>query len=193
MSKLDQVDARFVPRFSRAALHTQEEELNYLGIGSTKSSSKKRWLPALDHTRTALPRLVDMQTVYYHRQWRSRAFSVTKPSARLPTRTRRKAWKLNPVVVAMKLQEQLNALPEQTHGALAAQVGISRGRVCQYLRLLDLPSDIIQYLADPANESIVKHVTERALHKLRKGDLQHVLQEFDKLLGSCSTVRVRSE
>lgn len=123
-----------------------------------------------------------MQTVYYHRQWRSRAFSVTKPSAALPTRTRRRAWTLNPVIVAMKLQEQLEALPEQTHGALANQAGISRGKVCQYLRLLALPANVVSFMSDAANEEIAKAISEAALQSLLKlpsgTDVQAVFQSL---------------
>src|SRR5690606_31075548 len=107
---------------------------------------------------------------------------VTKPSAALPTRTRRRAWKQNPVIVAMKLQEQLEALPEQTHSALAKQVCISRGRVCQYLRLLALPSAVVSFMADPANEETAKAISEDALQSLLKlpagSDVETVFQSL---------------
>jgi len=145
------------------------------------------WLPALDHTRTALPKLVDVQTVYYQRKGRLLAISPTPPPVVMTAiETRRRAWKQNPVIVAMKLQEQLEALPEQTHGALAKQVGISRGRVCQYLRLLKLPEEIIRYMADPSNQTVVAGVTEQALHDLFKLSSQHIPLTFHALLTKSS-------
>lgn len=82
----------------------------------------------------------------------------------------------------MKLQEQMKVLPKKTHGALAEKVGISRGRVCQYLRLLTLPSAVVSYMANAANEEIAKTISEAALQSLLKlpsgTDVQAVFQSL---------------
>jgi len=80
--------------------------------------------------------------------------------------------------MAMKLQEQLDVLPEKTHGALAEKVGISRGRVCQYLCLLKLPRKAIDYITDPVNQHVVDHITEQQLHELLKLPYQQILLRF---------------
>jgi len=138
------------------------------------------WLPALDHTRTGLPRLVDVQVVFYHRTKRALVLTQARHVGNERAENRRMSWKQNPVGVALKLQKQLESLPARTHGALAKHVGLSRSRVCQYLRLLELPADIISFLVDSSNEAIAATIKERSLQALLKSpagtDIQKVFR-----------------
>jgi len=80
---------------------------------------------------------------------------------------RRRAWLKNPIVFARELQAELGTLQgKRNHTILAWRHGITRARICQYLRLLVLPRDILDFVADPANEDVTGNVTESALQDL---------------------------
>lgn len=69
-----------------------------------------------------------------------------------------------------------------TQGELAELRGVTRTRVTQYLRLLDLPPQVVDYMADPKNEAATARVTEGALRELlRLGDPVNMAQSFFKI------------
>jgi hypothetical protein len=64
----------------------------------------------------------------------------------------------------------MKARPGPTQEAVAIERRVTRTRICQYLRLLDLPGDVIEFIADGGNEEVTGAVTESALRELLRID-----------------------
>jgi hypothetical protein len=60
---------------------------------------------------------------------------------------------------------------------------MSRSRVSQYLRLLDLPGDVIEYMTAPENQENAAYITEGALRGILRFSLDlDMSMAFAKLL-----------
>jgi hypothetical protein len=79
---------------------------------------------------------------------------------------RRRAWLKNPIIFARQLRAELDAMPNGNQSTLAERHGVTRTWICQYLRLLDLPDEIVDFIGDPENEATTGTITEAALRVL---------------------------
>jgi hypothetical protein len=79
---------------------------------------------------------------------------------------RRRAWLKNPIIFARQLRAELDAMPNGNQSMLAERHGVTRTRICQYLRLLDLPEEIVEFTGDPQNQDTTARITEAALREL---------------------------
>lgn len=84
----------------------------------------------------------------------------------------------------MELKEEMERRPDITQEDLAAERGVTRTRICQYLRLLDLPSDVVEFVRDPRNSQATSNVTESALRELLRIDSEvEVRRRFFEMVG----------
>lgn len=99
-------------------------------------------------------------------QKRRISFSFDPPTEKTRRFGVHRRWLRNPVLVAREIAAEMDATPGATQDTVAAARGVTRTRICQYLRLLLLPTDILNFIADPANEEHVARVTESSLRCL---------------------------
>ena len=81
---------------------------------------------------------------------------------------RRRAWIQNPIRVALNLKAEMDTMAQPDQAVLAQRHGWTRTRACQYLRLLSLPQDIVDFIAAPENNSTVQCITEGNLRSLMR-------------------------
>ena len=85
---------------------------------------------------------------------------------------------------ALEFQDLLDTGMVNNQADLAKRYGISRARVTQYLNLLKLPDEIIDFLkANKDQESILRYFTERRLRELTrlKGN-ERRLKKFRRMI-----------
>lgn len=127
----------------------------------------EKWLPGRPDLRTNLgPWLEDDAVLYPLSEKRRIRFSFYPPAEKTRRFGIHRRWLRNPVLVAREIAAEMDATPGATQDSVAAARGVTRTRVCQYLRLLLLPKDILDYIADPDNEEHVARVTESSLRCL---------------------------
>jgi predicted transcriptional regulator len=142
----------------------------------------EKWLPETDPLRNISGYfLEDEATLYpvYERRFLKLRFEKPAPKARKLGSHRR--WIRNPIIVAKELEAEMRE-KGLNQGELAELHGVTRTRVTQYLRLLDLPAQVQDFMADPKNEAATARVTEGALRELlRLGDPVNMAQTFFRI------------
>ena len=66
---------------------------------------------------------------------------------------------------------------------LADRHGVTRTRICQYLRLLDLPGEIVEFVGNPLNDVTTANITEAALRELLS--LPSAYEQITSFAGMC--------
>lgn len=109
----------------------------------------------------------------------SQASITRRTAARLPTVVRL-------LVLAHQIDEVLAAGRVESYAEVAMQLGISRARLSQIMKLLTLAPDIQERILT-ADASILSFLTERTLRPvLRHADWSHQRKHFTELLLSSS-------
>ncbi|MBI1290047.1 transposase [bacterium] len=130
----------------------------------------EKWLPGPYPPRTIsgpdLEDEVELFGIYVRRRLK---LVFRKPAEKAFKYGVHRRWLRNPVVVAREIAAEMDSIPGATQETVALARGVTRTRVCQYLRLLLLPPDILDFICNPANEANVARVTE--------GSLRHLLRE----------------
>lgn len=75
-------------------------------------------------------------------------------------------------------------MPNGNQSMLAEQHGVTRTRICQYLRLLDLPDEIVGFVGDPMNQDTTANITEAALRELLS--LPSPYEQIDSFARMCA-------
>jgi len=96
---------------------------------------------------------------------------------------RRRAWLKNPIVFARQLRAELDSIPNGNQSMLADRHGVTRTRICQYLRLLDLPGEIVEFVGNPLNDVTTANITEAALRELLS--LPSAYEQITSFAGMC--------
>jgi len=95
----------------------------------------------------------------------------------------RRDWTRNPIGTALDMRAALDALDVPSQRLVAAQFGVTRSRVAQYLGLLRLPERVVEFFMDSANADAVRHVSETSLRRIAGlRDPMVQWQEFERLL-----------
>jgi len=82
---------------------------------------------------------------------------------------KRRKPRQHPLLKALELQNLLDTGMVNNQAELAERCGISRARVTQYLNLLKLPDEIIDFLrVNSHQESVLRYFTERRLRELTR-------------------------
>ncbi|MBX7259530.1 MAG: hypothetical protein K1Y02_24430, partial [Candidatus Hydrogenedentes bacterium] len=128
------------------------------------------WLPGQNPPRTISgPDLEDEAELFGVYERRRLKLVFRKPAEKAFKYGVNRRWLRNPVLVAREIAAEMDSTLGATQETVALARGVTRTRVCQYLRLLLLPPDILDFICDPENESKVAKVTE--------GSLRHLLKE----------------
>jgi len=89
----------------------------------------------------------------------------------------------SPIDIALQYSEVLQDPSVTSKAEVARRFGVSRARVCQMLKLLELDQSILEYLKDVADDEGAEHFTERKLRPIasvRNRDQQ--VKMFNKLI-----------
>jgi len=134
------------------------------------SDCSKVWLPVQNPPRTIsgpdLEYEAELFGVYERRRLK---LVFKKPSEKAYKYGVNRRWLRNPIIVAREIAAEMDSTPGATQETVGLARGVTRTRICQYLRLLLLPTDILDFICDPTNEEKVAKVTE--------GSLRHLLRE----------------
>lgn len=86
----------------------------------------------------------------------------------------------NPILIAREMERDLKRSKKANQSTVAKKHGVTRTRVCQYLKLLTLPGSIVAYMENLDNDEAAARVTESALRELLKlrhdGEIQRAFQ-----------------
>lgn len=125
------------------------------------------WLPGDNLLRNISEQwLEDEATLYGVYDRRKLKLSFDPPPLRERRLGTHRRWVRNPIHVALELKAEMDQRPGLSQEALADERGVTRTRICQYLRLLDLPEDVVEFIADERNDEVTATVTESALREL---------------------------
>ena len=116
---------------------------------------------------------------------------------KLPSESRKEEKRIerayrNPLVVALSLRRKLESGEYSSRAELARSLGVSRVRVTQMLRLLDLAPDVVQMILNLGDPMPKRWVTERALRRLVDQPFSDQRNEIALMLPEWKTGYLRS-
>jgi hypothetical protein len=141
----------------------------------------EKWLPA-DHDHRTNPFAVfeDSEGLYLHYRARQPVLLLTPREEKTRVLGSRRRWVQNPILIAREMERDLKRSKKANQSTVAKKHGVTRTRVCQYLRLLTLHGNIVAYMENPDNDEAAASVTESALRELLKlrheGEIQRAFK-----------------
>jgi hypothetical protein len=95
---------------------------------------------------------------------------------------------LHPIHYALEFQKMLDEELVNSRSELAKKYGMSRARVTQIMRLLELPAEIREYLLTLDSRKQVRRLSERRLRPLlRTESPKAVAKAFWRIVGQATT------
>lgn len=128
------------------------------------------WLPVRNRPRTNSywATFEDEGKLFMHFERRQPVFLFEPREDRTRRSGLKRRWIRNPVVIAKEILAAAEQEPGITYSVIATRRGVSRARISQYLRLLRLPAEIIDFMVNPENEARTSKITEGALRILQR-------------------------
>jgi len=163
---------------------TNKKAANLVAAESRENRACSTWLPDSNALRNISEAWL-MDEVHLHAAYKQRQLRLVQdsPVRCEPSDPSKRRWRRNPIQVAMELKAEMERRPGLTQDGLAAERGVTRTRVCQYLNLLKLPGDIVEFMVDVKNEEVAGTVAESALRELlRIGEPAEMGRRFRELI-----------
>lgn len=122
----------------------------------------------------------DVAVLYRHHERRTPVYRLFPPPPKSRPQGRR--WRNNPIKTALEIKAEMDAEPGTHQGIIAKRRGVAATRICQLLRLLDLPEAIVDAFVDPKEETRVAQISEKELRDLLPLSRDKAVDRFSDLL-----------